>query len=100
MSGRFVKFCPFRAPTFNELFFPGFGNPKLQPEKSYSNELGLQYAVAQHLVRLATFHTEYRNLIDSPPPTFLPQNVARARVEGTEVSYTGQFKSWNVRTSL
>lgn len=95
-----MRSSAFRAPTFNEMFFPGFGNPDLQPEKSYSNELGLQYAVAQHLVRIAMFHTEYRNLIDSPPPTFLPQNVARARVEGTELSYTGQFKSWGVRTSL
>ncbi len=24
----------FRAPTINQLFFPGFGNPHLQPEKS------------------------------------------------------------------
>ncbi len=95
-----MRSSAFRAPTFNELFFPNFGNPNLQPEKSYSNELGLQYAVAQHLLRVAMFHTEYRNLIDSPPPTFLPQNVARARVEGTEVSYTGQFESWDVRTSL
>ena len=95
-----MRSSAFRAPTFNELFFPGFGNPNLQPEKSYSNELGLQYAVAQHLLRVAVFHTEYRNLIDSPPPTFLPQNVARARVEGTELSYTGQFSNWDVRTSL
>lgn len=95
-----MRSSAFRAPTFNELFFPGFGNPNLQPETSTSNEIGLQYAVAQHLLRLAMFHTEYRNLIDSPPPTFLPQNIARARVEGTELSYTGQIRDWDVRTSL
>ena len=90
----------FTAPTFNQLYFPGFGNPNLQPERSTSNELGLQYAVDSHLLRVATYRTAYRNLIDTPAPTFLPQNVAAARVEGTEVSYTGQFESWDARASL
>ncbi len=33
----------FRAPTFNELYFPGFGNPNLQPERAKSAEVGVQY---------------------------------------------------------
>ena len=90
----------FRAPSFNELFFPGFGNPNLQPERSNSNEVGLQYAAGPHLLRVTGFRTKYRNLIDSPPPTFLPQNVASARVEGNELSYTGQFERWDVRASF
>lgn len=95
-----MRSSAFRAPTFNELFFPGFGNPKLRPEQSYSNEIGLQYAAGRHLLRLAVYRTQYLNLIDSPPPTFLPQNVARARVEGNELSYTGQFDRWDMRASL
>lgn len=90
----------FRAPTFNELFFPGFGNPNLQPERSYSNEIGLQRAAGPNLVRYAAFRTKYQNLIDFPPPTFLPQNVASASVVGHELSYTGQFERWDIRTSL
>ena len=90
----------FTAPTFNQLFFPGFGNPNLQPEWSSSNELGLQYSVERHLLRVATFRTAYRNLIDTPAPTFLPQNVARARVEGTEMSYAGRLDGWDLRASL
>ena len=95
-----MRSTAFRAPTFNELFFPGFGNPDLQPERSASDELGLQYAASRHLLRAAAFRTRYRNLIDSPPPTFLPQNVSRARVEGAEVSYAGQFDRWDIRASL
>ena len=90
----------FRAPTFNDLFFPGFSNPNLQPEKSYSSEMGVQYAVGPHLLRVAEFSTKYKNLIDFPPPAFLPQNVASARVDGTELSYTGQYRTWDVRASL
>ncbi len=95
-----MRSTAFRAPSFNELFFPAFGNPNLQPERSYSNELGLQYALGPHLLRATAFRTKYQNLIDSPPPTFLPQNVASARVEGNELSYTGQFERWDVRASL
>ena len=31
----------FRAPTINDLFFPGFGNPNLQPEKSKGWDIAL-----------------------------------------------------------
>lgn len=93
----------FTAPTFNQLFFPGFGNPNLQPEKANSNEFGLQFAFDGHMLRVATFRTRYQNLIETvavTPAIFLPQNVARASVEGTELSYTGQFRGWDLRTSL
>lgn len=93
----------FTAPTFNQLFFPGFGNPSLQPEKALSNELGLQYAADTHLLRLALFRTEYRNLIQSvavAPGVFQSLNIGQARVEGAELSYTGQFDGWDVRASL
>lgn len=98
-----MRSSAFTAPTFNQLFFPGFGNPNLQPEKTHSNEFGLQYVVDKHLLRIATFRTRYQNLIETvavTPAIFLPQNVAKARVEGTELSYTGQFKGWDLRTSL
>ncbi len=98
-----MRSSAFTAPTFNQLFFPGFGNPSLQPEKTYSTEFGLQYAVDRHLLRVATFRTRYQNLIETvavTPAIFLPQNVASARVEGTELSYTGQFEGWDLRTSL
>ena len=32
----------FRAPTMNELFFPGFGNPNLAPEKSWGWDAGFE----------------------------------------------------------
>ena len=33
----------FQAPTFNQLYFPGFGNTALVPQKNKANELGLKY---------------------------------------------------------
>jgi vitamin B12 transporter len=33
----------FQAPTFNQLYFPGFGNTTLVPQRNRANELGLKY---------------------------------------------------------
>jgi len=98
-----MRSSAFRAPTFNELFFPGFGNPNLQPEKTQSNELGLQYVADGQLLRVVTFRTEYRDLIQSvavAPGIFQALNIGEARVKGTELSYTGQFQGWDMRGSL
>jgi outer membrane receptor protein involved in Fe transport len=33
----------FKAPTFSDLYYPGFSNPVLKPEKSRNSEAGLYY---------------------------------------------------------
>jgi vitamin B12 transporter len=33
----------FKAPTFNDLYFPGFSNPNLRPEKSDNIEASIKY---------------------------------------------------------
>ena len=37
----------FRAPSFSDLYYPFFGNPQLEPEKSRSGELGLHYVAGR-----------------------------------------------------
>jgi vitamin B12 transporter len=86
----------FRAPSFNELFFPNFGNPNLQPEQVTSSELGVQYAAGPHLARIAGFYATYKDLIGGFPIT----NVAQARVRGIEFSYRGTIVGTDVRASL
>ncbi|WP_084070395.1 TonB-dependent receptor plug domain-containing protein [Pandoraea vervacti] len=84
----------FRAPTFNELFFPGFGNPNLQPERSISKELAVQFHDARFgLAKLALFRTDYTNLIQSLTVfPYTAANVAKARVEGLELTYLGKIQ--------
>ena len=36
----------FRAPTINDLFFPGAGNPDLQPAETTTWEIGLDQAIS------------------------------------------------------
>ncbi len=95
-----MRSTAFRAPSFNDMFFPGSVSLDVKPETTQSNELGVQYAAGGHLLRMVRFSTQYLNLIEFPAPAFIARNVGKASVEGTEVSYTGQYASWDLRTSL
>ena len=85
----------FRAPTFNDLFFPGFGNPDLQPEDSLSWDVGVDQKLWNNRIRLGLtyFQNNFKNLIACciPIPTAPfggPFNVGRARSAGIE--FTGE----------
>lgn len=87
----------FRAPTINDLFFPGFANPGLRPERSESWDAGVDQRFWRDRIRLGVtyFENAFRDLIqltfdpaDCPPgnPFGCPINVGRARSEGVEFS--------------
>lgn len=90
----------FAAPTFNFLYFPDFGNPALEPERSRGAELGIRFANDDVLARLVAFRTDYTDLIEGVPPTFLPQNVRRARVAGIEASLSALWAGVEWRAAL
>jgi len=81
----------FRAPTINDLLFPGFGNTGLVPEHSESWEVGVDQKVWKDRLRFGTtyFHNSFKDLIQSAPAPgspfgVLPKNVGRARTYGWE----------------
>lgn len=82
----------FRAPTLNDLFFPGFSNPALKPETSFSWEVGLDQTFWAERIRLGFtyFYNKFENLIRFVPIDVFPfvaaVNVARARTEGVEAT--------------
>lgn len=86
----------FRAPSFNELYFPGFGNPNLKPETADAIEAGLTYATGAHRFRLAAYRTDYEDLIGGFPI----QNVNNARVTGVELAYTGNVAGTDLKASV
>jgi len=88
----------FRAPTFLDLD-PAFGNPSLQPERSKTNELGVQWASGPHRLRVVLFDTEYKDAIVLDN-LFIPQNVQTAANEGIEASYNGVLAGIDLRASL
>ena len=92
----------FRAPTFNELYFPGFGNPDLEPENSRSLELGLSAHRDRYFWDAALYQTQVENLIETifSGGAFLPQNVARARITGLELGSGLQVGEWTFYGAL
>lgn len=77
----------FKAPTLNQLFFPGFGNKSLGPEKSWEINVGLEQPLADKLwVGVTYFHRDIKDLIQFVPPSFRAQNVGDVRVNGIETS--------------
>ncbi|MCO5399825.1 TonB-dependent receptor domain-containing protein [Ralstonia soli] len=93
----------FRAPSFNELYYPFFGNPNLQPEKARSVEGGVEYSGAIGLVRMTVFETDYSNLITAVCDASFncsAANVNRARVNGVETSYRGSIYGVDLRASF
>ncbi|CAJ0775425.1 Vitamin B12 transporter BtuB [Ralstonia condita] len=93
----------FRAPSFNELYYPFFGTPNLQPEKARSVEGGVEYTSAIGLVRMTVFETDYSNLITAVCDANFncsAANVNRARVNGLETSYRGSIYGVDLRASF
>jgi vitamin B12 transporter len=92
----------FRAPNFNELYYPGFfglfqGNPDLQPERSNSAEAGLdwQFSAGQR-VGLSAYRTRVSDLISFTGINFRAENINRANIDGLEVDYHLQRGAFSV----
>lgn len=89
----------FRAPTINQLFFPFFGSPNLQPEKSQGMDVGVDQTLFNDRVVLSAgyFWTRYRNQILAVQDAaacgvsfgfanFCAVNVGLSRAQGMETS--------------
>ncbi|HLS83177.1 MAG TPA: TonB-dependent receptor [Arenimonas sp.] len=84
----------FRAPNFNELYYPNFGfgfagNPDLKPERSDTWEAGWDLWPAQgHRLGLSVYRTRVRDMIAfAAPVTNNAINIARAKMDGAELEY-------------
>jgi len=80
----------FRAPTFNDLFFPGFADSTLQPETSFSWDVGVDQKLWKDRIRLGLtyFRNDFTNLISfefaSTAPFVRGTNVGKAWARGWE----------------
>lgn len=90
----------FKAPTFNQLYFPAFGNPNLLPESARNNEVGLQYKGRQVQIGVVRFRNRVTNLIVNAGTPLRPQNVGEARISGTTVTATTQVFEAEVSATL
>jgi vitamin B12 transporter len=88
----------FRAPNFNELYYPGFdiggdiflfaGNADLNPERSNSGELGVDWQITpKQRLGLSAYRTRISDLIAFDGPLFEAININRAAIDGVELEY-------------
>ena len=79
----------FKSPSLYQLYDPSFGDQNLQPEKVFSQELGIDQQIArEHLLSLSLFRNQSRDLIQF---TNRYANVRAASGQGFELEYRGQF---------
>lgn len=84
----------FKAPTFNELYYPFFGNPELRPETSRSWEAGLRFHGDGIGWRVDAFSTEAEDLITFDAAINLPNNIESARMRGAELGFDAEISGW------
>lgn len=89
----------FRAPTLGDLYYPGYDNPNLKPEKSENFEVGLKgvLAVADWSVSLYQNNMEDMIATDS---TYTPINIDQARIRGIELTVKTRAMGWDVNSSV
>ena len=92
----------FSAPTFNQLYFPGYGNPDIQAETSRNLEVGLR---GQH--RWGSWSANaFRNDIDDMIASVrvggvsMAENVDKARITGLELEVLTQQLGWSWQANL
>jgi len=89
----------FKAPTFNDLYFPYGANPDLEPERAKTANLGLaQYGDTWNW-SINVFESRVDDLIflDS---NFEPQNIQQARIRGAELTFATTLAGFDLSTEL
>jgi len=90
----------FKAPSFNELYYPGFSNSKLDPEHATTREFGFKQRLGSGRWSVSAYQTRVDDLIAFDVATFKPQNIAKADLAGIEGSVEWQRGSWRLEQSL
>lgn len=100
-----------RAPSFNDLVFPGYGVPTLAPEQGRSHELGLSWDGTGGGAEATLFRNRVRGLIGyepdarrcPPDPAYAfgcASNLGRAQLQGASLSARWRAGPWTVSAGV
>lgn len=99
----------FRAPTFNELYYPGFGVASNRPEKGRNAETGLYYDDGKTQYSAVYYRNRLTDLLVYAPvcpvepathPFGCSYNVNKALLTGLSLGASTRLANFNVRGSL
>ena len=89
----------FKAPTFNDLYYPGFGDPSFVPEESTNYEIGLNASLGNALVTVAVFNNQLQNLIQYNSSSFQTDQTAEVEITGIEFNVDTEVAGWALSLS-
>jgi vitamin B12 transporter len=95
-QARLAEGTAFKAPSFNQLYFPGFGNAGLKPEKARNREAALVWDGGTRSASLTHFDNRIDNLIAGNPAV----NIGKARITGTSLAGSMTAGAWNADAGL
>jgi vitamin B12 transporter len=97
----------FKAPSFNDLYYPGFSNPDLRPERARNAEAGVRWSRAQGEWRIAAGVTGWHNAVSDlivfqcdAAFDCAPRNVADATLAGATIVVDAAWRAASLRLSL
>jgi vitamin B12 transporter len=101
----------FRAPSFNDLYFPGYGVPGLKAERGRSVEAGAGWQGEATELTITTWRNRVDDLVAYEPdaarcpadPAYAfgcAANVAKARLSGTTLAASHRAGPWQWRAQL
>jgi vitamin B12 transporter len=83
----------FRAPTFNELYYPGYGLPSNRPEEGRNGEIGIHFDRNGTALGAVAYRNRLSDLLVNTTPCPMPgfrngcaYNVNKATLEGISLS--------------
>ena len=96
----------YKLPSFNDLYYPGFSNAALKPERNTNTEIGYKYErkagrITDALTASATlFDNKIEDLISFNAATSKPENISRAHIRGLELAANGKWQGLDLRAAI
>jgi len=97
----------FKAPSFNDLYYPWSGNPDLVSETADSSEFLTRYHNEFFTAEISVYQTNIDNLIEwapvdisDPYSPWKPANIAKAKMLGAEATLSAELFDTNNTLTL
>lgn len=111
LTARALAGTTFRAPSFNDLFYTGYGVDTIRPERGRSVEIGLNWLSGDSNASVTVYRNRVRDLIAyEPDRSFCPadfsydfgcaRNVNRARLQGATLTAGHRIGALSLRGTV
>ncbi len=93
----------YRAPAFDDLYWPGGGNPELRPETARNLEAAVKHQAGDRLVSATVYRNRVEDLIQwapGPGGNWRPDNIAHADLRGLTLAWRDRLGDFDARASV